>query len=166
MTDNVLHLNKDKTEILIFGAQAQRNKIASYLKSVSLDSKTEGRNPGVIVIYTVILIKINKLNNKISILPSQKYFQTKGLPLIFRLRQINPPIQNKQIRLVYLLDSPNQAFAGYSYFKMLLHLFSLAQRNTSHLFSNNCTGYPSNQELILKSCSLFIKLYTALNLST
>ncbi len=49
MSDNFLQLNKDKTEILLFGAQAHRQKNAAHLSSLSLDSKTEARNLGVII---------------------------------------------------------------------------------------------------------------------
>ena len=47
--ENFLQLNKDKTEILIFGAKAQRQKIVAYLSSLSLESKSEARNLGVIL---------------------------------------------------------------------------------------------------------------------
>ena len=47
MSENFLQLNKDKTEILIFGAKAQRQKIVAYLSSLSLESKSEARNLGV-----------------------------------------------------------------------------------------------------------------------
>uniref|UniRef100_A0A3B4T3X5 Reverse transcriptase domain-containing protein n=1 Tax=Seriola dumerili TaxID=41447 RepID=A0A3B4T3X5_SERDU len=49
MTENFLQLNKDKTEILIFGAQTQRLRVAEHLKSLSLESKTVAKNLGIIM---------------------------------------------------------------------------------------------------------------------
>ncbi len=44
-----LQLNKDKTEILIFGTEAQRQKIAAHHSSLSLESKSEARTLGVLI---------------------------------------------------------------------------------------------------------------------
>ncbi len=49
MTENFLQLNRDKTEIFIFGAQAQKQRTAAHLNSLSLESKSQARNLGVII---------------------------------------------------------------------------------------------------------------------
>ncbi|KAI4895256.1 hypothetical protein NFI96_000433 [Prochilodus magdalenae] len=49
MGQNFLQLNKDKTEIIIFGNRHERHKLAAYLNSISLKSKELARNLGVLI---------------------------------------------------------------------------------------------------------------------
>ena len=50
MRQNFLQLNKDKTEIIVFGANDKRSKVSAYLDSLSLQTKNQVRNLGVILI--------------------------------------------------------------------------------------------------------------------
>jgi hypothetical protein len=49
MRQNFLQLNKDKTEIIVFGANDKRSKVSAYLDSLSLQTKNQVRNLGVIL---------------------------------------------------------------------------------------------------------------------
>ena len=45
---NFLQLNQDKTENLVIGAKAERDKISDHLKSFARNTKEKGKNLGVI----------------------------------------------------------------------------------------------------------------------
>ena len=49
MCQNFLQLNKDKTEIIVFGAKEERLKVIAHLDSLSLKAKSQARNLGVIL---------------------------------------------------------------------------------------------------------------------
>ena len=49
MQNNFLQLNSDKTEIIVFGPQKQRESVISHLESLSLKPKQQVRNLGVIM---------------------------------------------------------------------------------------------------------------------
>ena len=49
MRHNFLQLNKDKTEIIVFGAHDKRMKVSAHLESLSLQTKNKVRNLGVIL---------------------------------------------------------------------------------------------------------------------
>uniref|UniRef100_A0A3P9MAR3 Reverse transcriptase domain-containing protein n=1 Tax=Oryzias latipes TaxID=8090 RepID=A0A3P9MAR3_ORYLA len=49
MQNNFLQLNSDKTEVIVFGPQKQRESVSSYLHSLSLKPSNQVRNLGVIM---------------------------------------------------------------------------------------------------------------------
>ena len=49
MCQNFLQLNKDKTEIIVFGAKEERVKVTVHLESLSLKPKDQVKNLGVII---------------------------------------------------------------------------------------------------------------------
>uniref|UniRef100_A0A3Q3RNJ0 Reverse transcriptase domain-containing protein n=1 Tax=Mastacembelus armatus TaxID=205130 RepID=A0A3Q3RNJ0_9TELE len=49
MQNNFLQINSDKTEIIIFGPQKQRESVSSHLESLSLKFKNQVRNLGIIM---------------------------------------------------------------------------------------------------------------------
>ena len=49
MSQNILQPNEDKTEVIIFGAKAQREQISVHLKSLGLHTKNHVKNFDVIL---------------------------------------------------------------------------------------------------------------------
>ncbi|KAJ0064019.1 hypothetical protein NL108_016360 [Boleophthalmus pectinirostris] len=49
MQNNFLQLNSDKTEVIVFGPQKQRDSVSSHLQSLSLKPSNQARNLGVIM---------------------------------------------------------------------------------------------------------------------
>ena len=49
MSQNVLQLNKEKTEVTIFGAKAQREQVSVHLKSLGLHTENQVKNRGIIL---------------------------------------------------------------------------------------------------------------------
>ena len=45
---NFLQLNQDKTEVLVIGEKAEREKLSAHLKTLALNTKHQARNLGVI----------------------------------------------------------------------------------------------------------------------
>ena len=49
MCQNFLQLNKDKTEVIVFGAKEERLKVSTQLQSVMLKTTNQARNLGVVM---------------------------------------------------------------------------------------------------------------------
>ena len=49
MCQNFLHLNKDKTEVMVFGAKAERIKVSTELQSAMFKTTDTARNLGVVM---------------------------------------------------------------------------------------------------------------------
>ena len=48
MLQNFLQLNQDKTEVLVIGEKAKRERLSAHLKTLALNTKYQARNLGVI----------------------------------------------------------------------------------------------------------------------
>ena len=48
MSQNFLQLNQDKTEVLVIGEKAEREKLSAHLKTLALNTKHQARKLGVI----------------------------------------------------------------------------------------------------------------------
>ena len=73
MTQNFLQLNKDKTEIIVFGAPDQRSKVNAKLASLSLQTKNQVRNLG------VILDSDLNFNSHINSITKSAYYHLKNI---------------------------------------------------------------------------------------
>ena len=49
MSQNFLHLNQDKTEVLVIGEKAEREKLSAHLETLAPNTKHQARNPGVML---------------------------------------------------------------------------------------------------------------------
>ena len=48
MSQNFLQLNQDKTEVLVIGEKAERERLSAHLQKLALNTKFQARNLGVI----------------------------------------------------------------------------------------------------------------------
>ena len=76
MRQNFLQLNKDKTEIIVFGANDKRSKVSAYLDSLSLQTKNQVRNLG------VILDSDLNFNSHINSITKSAYYHLKNIARI------------------------------------------------------------------------------------
>ena len=76
MRYNFLQLNKDKTEIIVFGAHDKRLKISAHLDSLSLQTKNQVRNLG------VILDSDLNFNSHINSITKSAYYHLKNITRI------------------------------------------------------------------------------------
>ena len=70
MSHNFLQLNKDKTEVVVFGPNKNEIiKVSAYLKSLSLQTTNQARNLGVILDADL------HFENQINLLTKSAYYQ-------------------------------------------------------------------------------------------
>lgn len=79
MSQNFLQLNKDKTEIAVFGAMEERLKTCAQLRSVTLTTSNQARYLGVDVDSDL------SLNSHIKIVLKSAYYHLRNISMIRRL---------------------------------------------------------------------------------
>ncbi len=76
MCQNFLQLNKDKTEVIVFGAKEERLRVSTQLQSVMLKATDQARNLGVVMDSDL------NLNNHIKTTTKSAYYHLKNISRI------------------------------------------------------------------------------------
>lgn len=155
MSHNFLQLNKDKTEVVVFGPNKnKRIKVSAYLKTLSLQTTNQARNLGVILDADL------HFENQINLLTKSAYYHLKNIARIRGL--LSKPDLEKLIhafisnRLDYcrgflpaFLRNPPKTTACSKCSCKGSHK-KTKNTTTSHQFSDLCTGFHCARELNLK----------------
>ena len=107
MSHNFLQLNKDKTEVVVFGPNKnERIKVSAYLKSLSLQTTNQARNLGVILDADL------HFENQINLLTKSAYYHLKNIARIRGL--LSKPDLEKLIHafISNRLDYCNRLYTG------------------------------------------------------
>ena len=73
MCQNFLQLNKDKTEVIVFGAKKERLNVSAQLQSVMLKTTNQARNLGVVMDSDL------NLNSHIKTITKSAYYHLKNI---------------------------------------------------------------------------------------
>ena len=76
MRQSFLQLNKDKTEVIVFGAKDERLRVSTQLQSVMLKTSNQARNLGVIIDSDL------NFNSHIKTITKSAYYHLKNISRI------------------------------------------------------------------------------------
>ena len=161
MCQNFLQLNKDKTEVIVFGAKEERLKVSTQLQSIMLKTTNQARNLGVVMDSDL------NFNSHIKTITKSAYYHLKNISRIKGLMSQKDLEKLVHVFIFSRLDYCNAVFTGLpkqsirqlQLIQTLLLESSLRPRQwiISVQVSDLYTDFLSVKELILKYCCWFIK---------
>ena len=139
MCQNFLQLNKDKTEVMVFGVKAEHITVSAELQSAMFKTTDKARNLGVVMDSDL------SFNSHIKTMTKSAYYHLKNISRIKRLMSQQDLEKRVHAFIFSRLDYCNRVFTGLT--KKSIRKLKLIQNAAARVLTNTKKVDQSSSEV-------------------